>query len=589
MVLGESASGRDPSADARDVVAPHEFLSLYEDPEVILARCLSMYSQGPNVYMSEGVLDEVPPDVPGRVDLSDCSLHPTYPDTSPIGVAQRVLFSMNPQEFLHPDRKCPRYRSSQDNQRRHVADLLSSRLCRKKTRTEREQGFARFFTVVKKVNDDGVATLRTILDCVTANEAFIDPLPVNLCNLHVLLGIFAEVECMRTLDLRHWFHQIRIGPFLQSMFTIAFGSLRLLWEVLAMGFKWAPFISQALTTMMVVGPEVASAWTELPRVIAFGDVRVVVIYDNIIAGGPEDQVDALWAQIHARLHYYNALLKEGSDVKAVRGGSLDALGLRWLPSVKGLRWTLLPKFVKKVGEVLKLSGLCSCRIKEISSVIGLLAWGRYATRSDLCDLQQAYSTLAADVAAHSWRGSTTPSKYCDVFDKLAALQGFGWQQHSPAINEILAFTDAHNISGYGHVGGSPLTCTARRWPIGSVFLPKDMYYLEAVGLKQTVLTFARPNRRMFVASDNKSLVAAVQKRSTACPRTARVLHEMFEHLRSMSAELILGWIPTAHNPSDELSRHLPLDGEKLRVAERHVCWACSPSPEFGPRMGRVVG
>jgi len=229
------------------------------------------------------------------------------------------------------------------------------------------------------------------------------------------------------------------------------------------------------------------------------------IYDNIIAGGPEDQVDALWTKIHARLQHYKALVKDGSDVKAVRGGSLDALGLRWLPSVKGLRWTLLPKFVKKVG-VLKLSELWSCRIKDISSVMGLLTWGRYATRSDLCDLQQAYSTLAADVAAHSWRGSTTPSKYCDVFDKLAALQGFGWQQHSPAVNEVLPFTDAHNISGYGHVGGSPLTCTALRWPIGSVFLPKDMYYLEAVGLKQTVLTYARPNRRMFVASDNRSLV-----------------------------------------------------------------------------------
>lgn len=591
LVPRSSTPGRGSGADGRLLLAPPDFTlaARYLEPEQIVAKCISGYTLGPDVHTSEGRLDAVPPDLPGRVDLSDRSLHPEYPRTSPIGIAQRVLFSDSLVDFLKPDRQAPQYRSSQNAQRRHVDELLNFRLCHTKTRKERERGFARFFTVLKKVDEDGVPILRTILDCVTANKVFVDPLPVNLLNLHTLISSFSEVECMRAMDLRHWFHQLRTGTYLKSFFTIAFGSLRLVWDEAPMGFKWVPFIAQAITTMFVVGPEVASSWMELPRLIEIGDVRVAVIYDNIIAGGPESQVDEVWATIHRRLIHYRVLVKEGSDIKAVGGSSLDALGLRWLPASSGLRWSLLPKFVDKVGAVLRLAEQSVCRTKEIASVIGLLAWGRYATRQDLFDLQQAYALLTADVAMHGWRGTTTPQKYSDVFEKLSALQGYGWQQHLPAASEVLAFTDAHNLCGHGHVGGAPLVCRSRRWPVGSAYLPKDMYYLEAIGLKHTVMSFARPGRRLFVGSDNLSLVCAVRNRSTACPRTARVLHEMFEYLRSMSTELIVGWISTVHNPADELSRHLPLDREKLYGAERQTHWTVPPSPEFGPRLGRVVG
>jgi len=374
------------------------------------------------------------------------------------------------------------------------------------------------------------------------------------------------------------------------MITVAFGSLRLQWDVLPMGFTWAPFIAQAVTTMLVVGPETAATWTELPKVIQMGNVKVFVIYDNVLAGGPERDVDAFWEEFVARRHHYKVLDKPGSDTKAVGGTHLDSVGVQWCPSkVEGLRWALLPKFLSKVGDVLKLAEESMCRTKEISSVIGLLAWGRYATRSDLCDLQEAYALLTQDVALHGWRGYTCPEKYRFVFEKLAALQGFGWQQHLPAADEILAFTDAHNMSGHGHVGGAPLVSAAHRWPIGSKFRPADMFYLESIGLKQLVFAFARPRRRMYAGSDNLGLVCAVRKRSTSCPRTARVLHEMFEYLRPIGAELVIGWIPTEFNPADEMSRHLPLDVEKVYAAEQHCRWVVPPSPVFGPRLGRVVG
>ena len=137
---------------------------------------------------------------------------------------------------------------------------------------------------------------------------------------------------------------------------------------------------------------------------------------------------------------------------------------------------------------------------------------------------------------------------------------------------------------------APLSCVLRiAGRSGVLSFQSNMYYLESLGLKQTVFAFARPRRRLFVGSYNLGLVCAVRKRSTSCPRTAKVLHEMFEYLREIDCELIIGWIPTEYNPADEMSRHLPLDVEKVLAAERHVQWTNPPSPAFGAILGRVVG
>ena len=586
MVPRGSSPRRDSrSAEGIELAPPRVFL--YDDPDVIAARCLSGYRTEPAVRLSDGKLDPIPEDLAKRVDLSDRRIHPEYPSHTPIGIAQRVLFE-DPKPFLNPDRPPPRYRSSQNCHRRHVAELLASNLCHKKSRSEKERGFAQFFTILKKVDDDDVAILRTILDCETANEAFRTAPPVNLCPLHEVLQLFSRVECMRTLDLRHWFHQVKVGDFLSSMFTIAFGSLRLCWDCLPMGWSWAPFIAQALTTFAVAG-ESALSWSEIPKVMTFGNVFVVVIYDNVLAGGPEADLDAFWVGLLQRLTKLNALVKPDSDKKAANGSTLDCIGIRWRPSAKGLQWQLLPKFVEKISDVLKLLESPSCSAKQIASVLGMLAWGRYATREDICDLHDAYRVLSADVSRAGWRAVTSPELYRDAFEKLAALQTAGWQQFAPTHDEILAFTDAHNLCGYGHVGGSPLVCAAKRWDMGARYEPKDMYYLEAVGLKQTVFAFARPRRRLYVGTDNKGLYFAVMKKSTVCPRTARVLHEMFCYLRSIDCTLVIGWLPSEVNPADEMSRHLQLDVEKLRAAERQTIWAHPPSPEFGAKMGRVVG
>eukprot|EP00760_Papus_ankaliazontas_P013080 PhM_4_TR15644/c1_g1_i5/m.6793 len=101
-------------------------------------------------------------------------------------------------------------------------------------------------------------------------------------------------------------------------------------------------------------------------------------------------------------------------------------------------------------------------------------------------------------------------------------------------DEVLVYTDAHT-TGYGFVGGHPLVVVSRRWE--NTFLSKDMFYLEAIALKQAVCCLVREHRRIHVISDNKALVCAVRKRSTTCPRTAQVLADVFATLSFKKAQI----------------------------------------------------
>jgi hypothetical protein len=157
---------------------------------------------------AEGELDEIPEGLPGRIDLRKLEVNPN----SPIGRAKRLL--MDPaalREFLCEEKAKLNFLPSNRKFLKYLPKLIERGLCNKARRDDKLQGFARFFTVLKKINEFGVPILRTILDCDTANQHFIQPDPVNLAMLQEMLASFANVEGMKSLDLRHFYHQILIG------------------------------------------------------------------------------------------------------------------------------------------------------------------------------------------------------------------------------------------------------------------------------------------------------------------------------------------------------------------------------------------
>eukprot|EP00760_Papus_ankaliazontas_P015983 PhM_4_TR16748/c2_g5_i6/m.79523 len=419
---------------------------MYDPVEMVDDRVVQLYpSYEPKC--PDGVLDPIPPGLTGRVDLSRFL---DAPSTCPLGKAARLLLDpLSLPNFLLDDLPPLAYCASARVYRKFATEMLDAGLC-EKTRL-RPRGFAKFFTAQKKLGEDGVPILRTILDCRTANEHFRQPDPVNLPTLADMLHEFRHVDCLMTLDLRHMYHQVRLGAHIKPYFTVAMGSLRLTWKVLPMGWTWACFVAQAITTYAVAGKE-ALDWTELPRMIRRGNCSFFVVYDNIIGGGPVGEIQREWKKIEARLASLAAIIKE-QDI-AVSGESVSTLGLEWFPSPSGLQWCFLPRFVKKLEDSARDFSLPqSLSARAIAGGLGLVAWGRYATFGNLFDVIGAYKALADLVAREGWGGHDATSQYQCVLTALQSLLTCGRQCFAEAVtDEVLVFSDAH-VSGYGFVGG----------------------------------------------------------------------------------------------------------------------------------------
>eukprot|EP00760_Papus_ankaliazontas_P024552 PhM_4_TR2388/c2_g1_i3/m.10369 len=588
LVLGGTIDGRKQGAAPCDVVARAAVTRqlsraalVYDPVRAVADRVCVEYSPGLQSCETEGKLDPVSPGLAGRIDLRRLAI----PNVNcPVGRASSLLFDYQAMRgFMLPVIPPLQFHSTASVYRRFASELLDSHLC---TKSREACGFARFFTVVKKISE-GVPILRTILDCKTANESFAVPDPVNLPALPDMLAALRYVECIRSLDLRHMYHQILIGDHLRPYFCVAMGSLRLTWRVLAMGWSWACFIAQSISTFAVAGAD-AFDWSEIPRCIHRGKCVFFVVYDNIIGGGPADELERYWTEIRGRLtnsNGLNAIIKE--DLLACAGSAVDVLGISWRPDpLRGLTWRLLDKFVLKLSAAASLFIEERTSAKTIARCLGLVAWGRYATRGHLFDMARAYSRLADAVARGGWHASVNLVDFLEVSRALQSLQTSGLQGFTDISEEVLIFSDAH-VSGYGWVGGAPLVSQAGKW--STPYESKDMFFLESIAAKLAVVAFASSGRLIHLALDNMALVLAIRKRSTTCPRTAYVLEQLFSSLEHEGSNITANWIPTAFNPADELSRGLAFDLEKMSSAPSKVVWTVPPVPQWGSELGRVVG
>ena len=156
MVPGSPAPGREQSAVEGDIMARACFV---RDQKNVLdvAQAMRFTQQSrvrsrpdheqvsvgirspqEDIRIKDGKLDPIPEGLAGRVDLSDRSLHPEYPLGSPMGRAQRLLFSECPKEFMIRNPLSVEFRSSNKDHLRHVHDLLEAGIAEKKTSKERE-------------------------------------------------------------------------------------------------------------------------------------------------------------------------------------------------------------------------------------------------------------------------------------------------------------------------------------------------------------------------------------------------------------------------------------------------------------------
>ena len=143
---------------------------------------------------------------------------------------------------------------------------------------------------------------------------------------------FDNAICISVMDLRHWFHQIRIPPEWRQYFTICVDKLLYTWNVLPMGWTASPFLAQAMALGVIAvmlkkdhGIEFEGENQEsLPHhlISKCGNVAITCNYDNICVIASRAQRGA-GALVVAALNSQNIEVKECTHVSAkeLRKGS----------------------------------------------------------------------------------------------------------------------------------------------------------------------------------------------------------------------------------------------------------------------------
>lgn len=548
----KNVSGQSVGKRKDSTAKMHRLADGYDGTEALMGYLRCGYNMEVLKHTTEGMLDPVEKELVGGIDIRGLKAE----KESPIGIAQRLLYKESAESEFLKGPPMNAIKGSSLVYKKFSEELISTGLasaCNRRKGTQR--GYARFFTILKKKGMDGVNLLRTILDCVDANEQFVEPPPVNLPHLPDIQEAFKNCNRIKVLDLRHFFHQIPLGKHLRKWFSIIFGALTLEWNTVPMGWKWACFIAQAISTFAVC-KEDAPQWKNLVDIIHTEGIVACVVYDNIMVGGNDEEVEGFWSKLLVNLSELGARIKEQQDSK--ERGYVENLGLRWYPGGEtGLTWEFLEKFQEKVELTSNALAAPEVSTKLIAGALGLCAWHSYATGGHLYDLQMYYKQLGEWVSKFGWRGGHTKEVWIDNLRShlLTRCEETGRYGHKKVDKWSCICTDA-SLKGYGGVDVYTHAQVSGVW--GRLHDSADIFYLEALAVKIVVKALVPKGEGALVMTDNKALSYALKRKTTSCPRTARILKQIHE-----TCKVSVVWIPTDRNPADELSRGKDVRGDKV--------------------------
>ena len=557
-VFTEAVDTMDPYDELRDELRSLE--SLAADYDDVYNRVESADYEEYRPPEIDGELDVV--DVAGHIDLESIQLAARNP-ASPLFVALWALSSDNFAESLVPRGKI--FKGTRREYIKFVRTMVECGLCEKVGRSAAAKAYSGFFTVLKK-EVDGVKILRTILNCEPLNQASPKAPPVNLPSLLEVQDAFADCKYLRALDFRHYFHQFKISNVLQQWLHIAIGPARVRWRVLPMGWTWAPFIAEAISWYFAVG-EGVNEWEGLPRVYKNAEGVVVVIwYDNVFAGAKDEvALEKFWSEMLQRCAKHKVVIKEQFSAKV--GESIDCIGLRWHVTEQGVKWELLEKSKEKLRAVAATLLDDQLPTKQVAKLIGCVVWGLWSQRRALFQLRDAYELLAKAVKTSGWKGKM-PTAGLERLGSLARelADDPGLTGVESAKKRIYLASDA-SLDGYGVVDLDTGNQVRGVWK--HVHVTGDMYYLEALAAKRAVM-YAPANTEIILITDNMGLVWSLRKRSSRCPRTARVLAEMHEAMEARGQTLRVVHVGTKENPADAPSRGDRAERDKITTVRQRA-------------------
>jgi hypothetical protein len=199
--------------------------------------------------------------------------------------------------------------------------------------------------------------------------------------------------------------------------------------------------------------------------------------------------------------------------------------------------------------------------RAISRVAGLAIWIQRVADAPEFILRPVISRLAAHMRAGVDEHKVLPADVglndwvVTLAEVLASTPIFTRLPLPRLI--IRAYSDA-SLSGWGWVSYGPLRQSAGRWKRKSD-KSGDITFLEAVAAFKAVVSLtSRGPVLLELSVDNEALAFDLASMRSHSPRVEAVLRSIYERLRTTASRLVPGWIPTGLNPSDSLSRGLPL-------------------------------
>ena len=443
------------------------------------------------------------------------------------------------------------------------------------------RAWGRFFLVPKA---DGSG--RAVLDLAAFSKMCFRPPPVNLPGISGLLRRIGRWQWKSgfgySVDLRHMFFQIPVGPHLANFFTVRCrrkGGHTYQSNVLPMGWSWSPHIAQCLAWGLVLGqlpPSLQAMVREdqwagdtPPAYVPLYDVAgrevglIVVWYDNFLVLGEDEGTVAEWKDhIEKRAAFCDARWKTPVEKRQVER-SVEFLGLRFRHEPRGWQWQHLntekwerevPEtqtrrfFARLVGVVMwdaTVSGRgpsadqeCVDVLRKISAgVVSRSSWGERVTvtAEEAAVLQRRMATIhAKDEAGDTmwFRGSSTGN------------EGYVWMA-SDASDTTMAFV---------HLTPEGASLPTPAWHEDAK--ARHIYFKEMEAARAAVEWACHqfPGHVVVLATDNMAVFWAIKRGYTQVKGAQEDVRRINKALHEARCELEAVLVPGKWNVADQPSR-----------------------------------
>ena len=443
------------------------------------------------------------------------------------------------------------------------------------------RAWGRFFLVPKA---DGSG--RAVLDLAAFSKMCFRPPPVNLPGISGLLRRIGRwwwaTGYGYSVDLRHMFFQIPVGPHLANFFTVRCrrnGGPVFQSNVLPMGWSFSPHIAQCLAWGMVLGdltPELRAMVREdqwggdtPPAFVPLYDKTgnevglIVVWYDNFLVLGEKEKVVTLWKEhIERRAKFCDARWKTPEEKRQVVG-TVEFLGVRFRHDEGGWKWQHVD--TEKWERDIPTTGTR----RFFARVVGVIMWdatvsGRGPAADQACvDVLRKVSAGITDRRAWGDTVGVTPEEVQALNLRMAAIHardGSGetaWYRGLATGNEghVWMASDASDskmaivhLAEDGARVPIPVWCEEPK--------ARHIYFKEMEAARAAVeWACARfPGHVVVLATDNMAVFWAIKRGYTQVKGAQEDVRRINRALDGAGCELEAVLVPGKWNVADQPSR-----------------------------------